>query len=98
MESFISYVNGEISDSCRTEFRDQGKGRDVNLRLRFLVMKRDHFKCRMCGASPAKDPSVVLHVDHVLPWSRGGRTEIDNLQTLCSNCNLGKSNLIDTDS
>lgn len=95
MEAFISYVNGEISNSCRNEVRDQGKNRDVNLRLRFLVMKRDRFKCRMCGASPAKDPSVVLHVDHVLPWSKGGRTEIDNLQTLCSKCNLGKSNLTD---
>ena len=68
--------------------------RDINLRLRFKVMQRDNFKCCICGASPAKDPSVVLHIDHIIPWSKGGETTIDNLQTLCSKCNLGKSDLL----
>jgi len=36
---------------------------------------------------------VVLHIDHVTPWSKGGETEMDNLQTLCEPCNLGKSDL-----
>lgn len=67
--------------------------RNVNTRMRFLVMKRDNFKCRMCGASPAKDSSVELHIDHIVPWSKGGETVMDNLQTLCSKCNLGKSDL-----
>lgn len=66
--------------------------RNINTRLRFLVLQRDNFKCCACGASPAKDPSVELHVDHIVPWSKGGETEISNLQTLCSKCNLGKSN------
>lgn len=65
--------------------------RDPGLKLRFEVLKRDYFTCRMCGASPSKDPSVVLHIDHIIPWSKGGETVIDNLQTLCSKCNLGKS-------
>ncbi len=68
--------------------------RNVNARLRFRVMQRDNFKCCMCGASPAKDPSVELHIDHIIPWSKGGETTIDNLQTLCSKCNLGKSDLL----
>lgn len=67
--------------------------RSINTRLRFIVLQRDNFKCCACGASPAKDPAVVLHVDHIKPWSKGGETEIDNLQTLCSKCNLGKSDL-----
>jgi hypothetical protein len=65
--------------------------RDINLRLRFKVMQRDNFKCCACGASPAKDPSVVLHIDHIVPWAKGGETVMENLQTLCSKCNLGKS-------
>lgn len=69
--------------------------RDINLRLRFLVMKRDNFKCCICGASPAKDSEVELHVDHIIPWSKGGETVIDNLQTLCSKCNWGKSDLLE---
>jgi Restriction endonuclease len=68
--------------------------RNINLRLRFKVIQRDNFKCCACGASPAKDPSVELHVDHIIPWSKGGETVIDNLQTLCSKCNLGKSDIL----
>lgn len=67
--------------------------RDINLRLRFLVMKRDNFKCCMCGRSPANTPNLELHIDHIKPWSKGGETVIENLQTLCSDCNLGKGNL-----
>ena len=68
--------------------------RNINTRLRFLVLKRDSFKCCACGASPAKDPAVELHVDHIIPWSKGGETTLDNLQTLCSKCNLGKSDTL----
>ena len=67
--------------------------RNINLRLRFKVMQRDNFSCVMCGASPAKDQGVKLHIDHIVPWSKGGETEYSNLQTLCSNCNIGKSDL-----
>ena len=68
--------------------------RNINTRLRFKVLQRDNFKCCACGASPAKDPSVVLHVDHIVPWAKGGETVIENLQTLCSKCNLGKSDML----
>jgi hypothetical protein len=65
--------------------------RKINWRLRATVLIRDNCICRMCGASPAKDPAVTLHVDHIEPWSKGGATALDNLQTLCSACNIGKS-------
>lgn len=68
--------------------------RNINLRLRFKVMARDNFKCRICGRSPATDPAIVLHVDHIKPWAKGGETTMENLQTLCSKCNLGKSDLL----
>jgi len=68
--------------------------RAVNLRLRFHVMQRDNFTCRFCGRAPALHPGLVLHVDHVVPWEKGGETELSNLQTLCEPCNLGKSNCI----
>lgn len=68
--------------------------RKISDKLRYQVLKRDNFKCCACGASPAKDSSIELHIDHIIPWSKGGETTIDNLQTLCSNCNLGKGNLL----
>ena len=78
----------------KADIRTRKTSRDINLRLRFRVMQRDNFKCCMCGASPAKDPSVELHIDHIIPWAKGGETTFDNLQTLCSKCNLGKSDLL----
>ena len=66
------------------------RSRIISDKLRYQVLKRDNFKCCACGASPAKDPSVELHIDHIIPWSKGGETTLDNLQTLCSRCNLGK--------
>ncbi|MBQ7424520.1 MAG: HNH endonuclease [Prevotella sp.] len=68
--------------------------RDINLRLRFRVMARDHFKCCTCGKSPATDPTVILHVDHIYPYSKGGETVMENLRTLCTKCNWGKSDLL----
>lgn len=95
LKVFVEYINeNEIEYTIDSNITLQHKTkRDINLRLRFLVMQRDNFKCCSCGASPAKNPSVELHIDHIIPWSKGGETVIDNLQTLCSKCNLGKSNL-----
>lgn len=79
----------KTSSSC--DVAHKPSSRKVSDKLRYQVLKRDNFKCCACGASPAKDPSVELHIDHIVPFSKGGETVIDNLQTLCSRCNLGKS-------
>lgn len=60
--------------------------------MRHEVFKRDDYKCVECGAS--KDDGATLHVDHKVPVSKGGTDELDNLQTLCSDCNLNKSDVI----
>lgn len=59
-------------------------------RLRMTIMRRDGSRCRMCGASAAD--GATLHIDHIIPVSRDGRTVAENLQTLCAACNMGKSN------
>lgn len=66
--------------------------RTIPLKLRLKVLQRDNFKCAYCGASPAVDPNIQLHIDHIVPFSKGGKTELSNLQTLCQNCNWGKGN------
>lgn len=85
-ESSIEKLKIEPSTKHKTK-------REINWRLRFVVMKRDNFKCKNCGRSPATDQNIVLHVDHVKAWANGGETVLENLQTLCSVCNIGKSNL-----
>lgn len=61
-------------------------------KLRHEIFQRDEFTCQHCGASPRKDLSVVIEVDHIVPVSKGGGNEPSNLQTLCDKCNAGKSN------
>ena len=108
LEAFVQYVN-ENSDSLIEEEKSTKEiapinekvsevfkhktTRNINWRLRFIVMKRDNFKCKKCGRSPSTDQTVILHIDHMKPYSKGGETIIENLETLCSVCNLGKSDL-----
>lgn len=66
--------------------------RNVSEKLRYRVLARDQFKCALCGRSPANEPGVKLHVDHVLPFSKGGKTTFENLRSVCSQCNWGKGN------
>jgi len=100
LKAFVGYINDEgsalpvgntkVSDKTQPLHRTT---RNINWRLRFIVMRRDNFKCQSCGRSPATDLSTILHVDHKKAWANGGETVIDNLQTLCSVCNIGKSNI-----
>ena len=61
--------------------------------MRYDVMRRDGFKCVLCGATAAD--GAKLHVDHIYPVSKGGKTVMSNLRTLCERCNMGKSNKIE---
>lgn len=56
--------------------------------MRYEVLRRDNFRCVLCGASAGD--GVQLHVDHIVPLAKGGKTELSNLRTLCDRCNLGK--------
>lgn len=55
--------------------------------LRFKVLKRDGYRCRLCGATAE---GTRLHIDHIHPVSKGGQTVEANLWTLCAECNHGK--------
>ena len=66
--------------------RNAGDGRKpIPDDVKLLVWSRDGGVCVRCGA--AKD----LHFDHIIPFSRGGSDESENIQLLCRTCNLTKS-------
>lgn len=52
------------------------------------VYRRDGGRCVYCGSTED------LQLDHIIPFSKGGATTIENLQLLCRKCNLEKSNKI----
>ena len=62
--------------------------------LRYRVLKEAHGRCALCGAM--KD-TALLDIDHIIPRSRGGKTEYTNLQVLCAKCNRTKGNKDNTD-
>lgn len=86
-------------DSQRSKVKNSDKDitistRTVPVNIRLKVLDRDAYRCTLCGRSPATDIGVRLHIDHKIPFSKGGGSTIDNLQTLCQDCNLGKSDEI----
>ena len=62
----------------------------IPVSLRHRVLLRDSCRCVVCGRSPATELGVVLHVDHIVAFTNGGKTIEANLRTLCKECNLGK--------
>ena len=92
----IIELTGEINSikKIKKEIKIKRTTRNINWRLRWYVLKRDNFTCKKCGRSPAKEQNVILHIDHIIPWSKDGETILENLETLCETCNIGKSNLI----
>lgn len=92
------YYESEIQEMLNRagtyEKRDIGAGSKryqrslVTPGLRFEVLRRDGYRCCICGRS--QSDGVKLEVDHIIPVSKGGKTEMNNLQTLCWECNRGK--------
>ena len=104
LEKFIAYINQDQEEQMAENEGVQKKAeekhekpirrikREISDRLRFRILLRDGFTCRKCGRTPLKNHGVELHVDHIIPWSKGGETTPDNLETKCVKCNLGKGN------
>lgn len=97
LEAFVEWANAADGAAVTAAVADGSKprtSRDPSLRLRFRILLRDRFTCRSCGKSPATSPGTELHVDHMVPWSKGGQTVVEYLRTMCSQCNIGRSNVL----
>ena len=94
LERFVAWANEDqslnapISQDPETKKRTP---RTANWRQRAQVLLRDGATCKMCGARP--EHGAKLHVDHIVPYSNGGETILENLQILCEQCNIGKSDI-----
>lgn len=108
LREFVKWVDADLSgehfgarepkegalagDSGKERSLSRRTRREISDRQRFRILMRDGFRCRSCGVSPITRPGTELHVDHILPWSKGGETTDNNLETKCERCNLGKGN------
>jgi len=108
LEAFVAYAEQDAAieqkesaapiraASAEPSPRSEEDVRRVRLGLHYQVLSRDRFRCVLCGNSPELDPLCRLHVEHIFPFSRGGRTVIENLRTLCEPCNLGKGDRVES--
>lgn len=55
------------------------------------IKAKFHFSCPACGKF---EPDIKLTIDHIIPVSRDGTNDINNLQPLCGPCNSRKRNII----
>jgi len=103
LETFVDFINTEnnhnqeiveenIPEPIQANeiiFKHKTK-RIPSERLKVQVLMRDGNKCRLCGITLTGDN---IHFDHILPWSKGGETTLENLQVLCAPHNLAKGNI-----
>jgi predicted restriction endonuclease len=93
LEAFVGWANeGAVPHvGANVDSPLKRTPRTANWRQRAIVLMQDGATCRLCGASPLT--GARMHIDHIVPWDQGGQTVVENLQVLCEQCNVGKSNL-----
>jgi hypothetical protein len=73
----ISVLSG-LRESAPTLFDVRPK---IPEEMRAAVFERDNHRCQKCGRTED------LTLDHIIPWSKCYRHEINNLRVLCRSCN-----------
>jgi 5-methylcytosine-specific restriction endonuclease McrA len=77
----------EIKKRCATNRSKRlGMSKKKWQALRQAVLERDNHTCRECGDQDGPN----LHVDHIIPLSKGGPNDMSNLRALCAKCNQRK--------
>lgn len=74
------------------EYYHKNQRKLMTKELRQEIINRDNYTCQICGKY--MPDGVGLHVDHIIPISKGGKTVPSNLQVLCSKCNGRKSDKV----
>lgn len=92
--NFLFNRNEQLKDinyECTLkEYNSKNQRKLMTKELRQKIIIRDNYTCQICGKYMPDE--VGLHVDHIVPISKGGKTVPSNLQVLCSKCNGSKSN------
>lgn len=86
LNEFIVY----LSNIVKFKKSIAGQRALMTSRLRHYILERDNYTCKLCGNSTKFEPNLLLEIDHIIPVSKGGLTELNNLQTLCWRCNRAK--------
>lgn len=84
----VGISNGRVDyTKLRKQIKSRALRKGISLQKRYAILKRDGFRCVLCGTT-ATQTQLVL--DHLVPVVKNGTNEISNLRTLCRACNHGK--------
>lgn len=90
LEKLINYMGGLISFKKSVA----GQRQLMTKQLRTKIKNRDNHTCQSCRISVREEQNLLLEIDHIIPLSKRGLTEENNLQTLCWRCNRSKGSKI----
>ncbi len=88
LEKFVQYISNtenednnieRIEQIDKTKIKHKTK-REPSDRLKVQVLMRDGNCCKICGVT-CSEGLHNIHFDHIIPWSKGGETVLENLQT-----------------
>ncbi len=83
----------EIGFQCTmNEYHSKNQRKLMTPQLKEQIKRRDNYTCQICGKY--MPDGVGLHIDHIIPVAKGGKSIPSNLQVLCSKCNGSKSSKI----
>ncbi len=88
MQDILSELESIDYATTREKFKAKDQRKLMTKELRQQIKERDHYTCQMCGKVMLDE--VGLHIDHIIPIKQGGKSIPENLQVLCSKCNLSK--------
>ena len=83
--AFFDVEGDQITSHALARWEQTARRRFIDAFTRQSVFERDGNACQYCG-----DTCGPFHLDHVIPWSRGGQDEPENLVVACVKCNLSK--------
>lgn len=88
-DRFINSAKRQWQVPCVIALKKYVKTRQMVPFSRKGIYSRDNNTCQYCSSTPGKD---FLTLDHVVPKSRGGKKNYENIVTACHNCNQKKAN------
>jgi hypothetical protein len=72
-------------EATLNDYNSKNQRKQMTPYIRKMIMERDNYTCQRCGKYMPDE--VGLHIDHIVPISKGGKSVSSNLQVLCSKCN-----------
>jgi hypothetical protein len=108
-DQYVQKIPSEVTEMSCTEFghicpvffvseeftetsEQRRRGRYIPFGIKMRVVRRDNYTCQICGKHLLDDE---VEFDHIIPLSKGGSSEEQNIRLTCFDCNRDKSDTLE---